>query len=293
MSQTQSPDRVNQPKPMPVVVYQPESRLRHPLQLLREMWQDLLASRELAWQLIKRDIQSQYRQSFLGIIWAFIPPIVTAIGLTFLKEVKILNLGETEIPYPVYVALSMTLWQTFSKTLNSIMGTARKAKGLLSKLNVPPESFILSQLGMILFNFVIGLIPIAFFFIWFKVGITWTIIIAPVAFIHLLLFATGVGLVIGPFSCLYQDISKVMGFIMRGWIFVTPVIYETPRQGIWSVLVRLNPVTPLLVTTRELATTGNISEPIGFWVASIIAIVLTIVGWVFYRISLPFIIERA
>ncbi|MEM8780537.1 MAG: ABC transporter permease [Cyanobacteria bacterium P01_G01_bin.49] len=294
MSQT-SPPHPSDPKskPMPVVVYQPDSRLRHPLTLFKDIWRDLLASRELAWQLIQRDIQSKYRQSLLGIIWAFVPPIVTAIGLTFLKEAKILNLGETDIPYPVYVAFSMTLWQTFTQTLNSIMGTARTAKGLLSKLNVPPESFILSALGQILFDFVIGLIPIVFFFLWFKVSITWTLLIAPVAFIHLLLLATGIGLLIGPFSCLYGDISKAMGFVTRFGLFVTPVVYEAPREGIWATLVSINPVTPLLVTTRELATTGVITQPTGFWIASAVAIIITIVGWVFYRISLPFIIERA
>lgn len=55
----------------PVIVYTPESRLRHPVILLREMRRDLLASRGLAWQLLVRDIKAQYRQSLLGVFWAF------------------------------------------------------------------------------------------------------------------------------------------------------------------------------------------------------------------------------
>jgi lipopolysaccharide transport system permease protein len=58
-----------------------ESQIQHPVQLLKSMWFDLLASRELAWRLLVRDISAQYRQSFLGIFWAFVPPIVTALGL--------------------------------------------------------------------------------------------------------------------------------------------------------------------------------------------------------------------
>ncbi|MEA5533831.1 ABC transporter permease [Crocosphaera sp. XPORK-15E] len=286
-----SPDK--EKKPIPVVVYQPDSRVRHPVQLFHEMWRDLLASRELAWQLIQRDIQSQYRQSFLGILWAFIPPIIAAIGLTFLKEANILNLGKTDIPYPVFVAFSMTLWQTFTRTLNNTMSAARTAKGMLTKLNVPPEAFVLSTLGQIIFNFFIQLIPVIFFFIWFKVSVTWTIILAPVAFIHLLMFATGVGLIMGPFSCLYGDVGKLMGFVTQMWLFVTPVIYPEPKHGIWAILVRINPVTPLLVTTRELATTGIISNPTGFWLASIAAIIMLLIGWFFYRLAMPFIVERA
>jgi lipopolysaccharide transport system permease protein len=58
---------------LPEVVYTPESILRRPRELFRQMWRDLLASRELAWRLIVRDISAQYRQSFLGVAWAFLP----------------------------------------------------------------------------------------------------------------------------------------------------------------------------------------------------------------------------
>lgn len=293
MSQANRQPTQNQRKKLSVVVYEPNSRVSHPIKLLQEMWYDLLASRELAWQLFQRDIQSQYRQSILGILWIFVPPLVTAVGLTFLREANVLNLGDTPIPYPVYVALSMTLWQTFLKTFNSTMGAARSAKVMLMKLNVPPEAFVISKVAQTLFNFLIQLIPIFFLFVWFKVGVTWTILIAPVAFIHLILFGTGMGLILSPFSCLYGDVNKAIGFVTRIWLFVTPVIYPQPREGFWAILVKINPVTPLLVTTRDLATTGDISNPTGFWIASAIAIVMTLVGWIFYRLSLPFLVERA
>ncbi|MDJ0598797.1 MAG: ABC transporter permease [Crocosphaera sp.] len=294
MSQTNPHQPQNKrKKPMPVVVYEPDSRVRHPVRFLQEMWYDLLASRGLAWQLFQRNIQSQYRQSILGMLWLFIPPLVTAIGLTFLREAKILNLGETPIPYPVYVALSMTLWQTFIQTFNGTMGAARSAKAMLMKLNVPPEAFVISKLAQILFNFLIQLIPVFFLFVWFKVGVSWTIILAPVAFIHLLMFGTGMGLLLGPFSCLYGDVSKAIGFVTRIWLFVTPVIYPQPKSGIWAILVAINPVTPLIVTTRDLITTGDISNIAGFWVASAVAIIATFLGWLFYRLSLPFLVERA
>ncbi len=38
--------------------------------MVRAMGQDLLASRELAWRLMVRDISAQYRQSLFGVVWA-------------------------------------------------------------------------------------------------------------------------------------------------------------------------------------------------------------------------------
>ena len=278
---------------LPRVVYEPESRVRHPLQLIQDMYQDALAARGLAWQLLKRDISAQYRQSILGIVWAFVPPVVTAIGLTLAKDFKVLNLGETSIPYPAFVMVSMVLWQAFITSFTNMSQVARKAKGMLGKLKVPPEAFVFAGLGQITFDFIIKLIPITFFFIWFKVPITWTVLLVPVAVIHLIMLGTGMGLMIGPLATLYGDVSKFMGYFTKAWLFITPVLFPTPKRRFLALLFNLNPVTPLLVTARELATTGDLSNPVGFWISTGLAYVCFMLGWFIYRLALPFLVERA
>ncbi|WP_293090785.1 ABC transporter permease [Moorena sp. SIOASIH] len=266
--------------------------MRHPLQLFQEMRRDLLASRELAWRLLVRDISAQYRQSLLGIIWAFIPPIVTAIGFTLAKSNGVINVGSTGLPYPAYVMFSMTLWQTFVETLNGPVQAVTEAKAMLAKINFPREAIILSKLGQVFFNFSIKLILIVGLFIWFKMPVSWSVIIAPVAFIHLVLFGTFIGLLLAPMGALYKDFSMGLTLATGFWLFLTPVVYPVPSEGVFGAIVKLNPVTPLLVTTRELATTGVISEPLGFWVTSGIAVVGLLLAWIVYRLSIPFVVER-
>ncbi len=276
----------------PRVVYGPESEMRHPLQLLKEMGRDLLASRELAWRLLVRDISAKYRQSFLGIFWAFIPPIITAAGFTLAKGGGILNIGTTELPYPAYVMFSMTLWQTFVEALNGPVQAVTSAKPMLARINFPREALILAKLGEVFFNFGIKLILIVGLFIWFQIPLTWSMTIAPIALIHLILLGTFFGLLLAPISTLYQDFSIGLTLITGLWLFLTPVVYPIPKDGVFGIIVKFNPVTPLLVTTRELATTGVISDPLGFWIASVIAIVGLLLAWIIYRLSMPYIVER-
>lgn len=271
----------------------PESQLRHPKQLFKNMFQDLLASRELALQLLIRDINAQYRQSLLGVFWAFLPPIVTAGGMVMANQAQVINIGETDLPYPAYVMFSMTLWQTFVEALNGPILAVTKAKQMLAKINFPREAIILSQVGQVFFNFGIKLILIIGLFIWFKIPVTWTIIIAPVALIHLVVLGTAIGLLLAPFGALYQDFSKGLIMATGFWLFLTPVVFPVPtKSGLFGILVNFNPVTPLLVTTRELATTGIISNPLGFWLASGLAIIGLLFVWIIYRVSMPFVIER-
>ncbi|MDJ0619009.1 MAG: ABC transporter permease [Calothrix sp. MO_192.B10] len=274
------------------VVYRSQSSIRHPLQLFQQMYRDLLASRELAWRLLVRDISAQYRQSLLGIFWAFLPPIITAASFTLAKSNGIINIGNTELPYPAYVMFSMTLWQTFTESLNGPVQAVLSAKPMLARINFPREALILAKLGEVFFNFGIKLILIVGLFIWFKFPVNWSIILAPVALIHLVALGTFIGLLLAPMSALYQDITRGLTLIMGFWLFLTPVVYPVPSDGVFGSIVKLNPVTPLLVTTRELATTGVVSNPQGFWVASLISIVGLLLAWIFYRLAMPFVVER-
>ncbi len=277
---------------LPRVVYTPESRIRHPVQLFQQMWRDLLGSRELAWRLMVRDISAQYRQSALGIVWAFIPPIVTAAGFTLAKSGGVVNVGNTDLPYPAYVMFSMTLWQTFTEAINGPIQGVGQAKQMLAKINFPREAIVLAKLGEVFFNFGIKLILIVGLFIWFRMPITWSVLLTPVALIHLVMLGTFFGLLLAPIGALYRDVSRGLLMAIGFWLFLTPVVYSVPSHGVFSTIVKLNPVTPLLVTTRELATTGVVSDPQGFWLASGIAIVGLLVAWIFYRLAMPFVVER-
>ncbi|NHC38016.1 ABC transporter permease [Scytonema millei] len=283
---------LQRPELPPAIVYTPENLLRHPAQLFKLMWRDLLASRELAWRLAVRDISAQYRQSFLGFIWAFLPPLAMAAGFTLASESNIIKIGVTDLPYPAYVMFSTALWQTFVEAVNGPVQAINLSKPMLARVNFPREAIILAKVGEVLFNFAIKLILIMALFLWYQIPLRWTIFLAPVALVHLIMLGTLIGTLLSPLGVLYQDVSKGLAMVTNFWLFLTPVVYPVPNEGTFGFLVKLNPVTPLLVTTRELATTGNISNACGFWIVSVITLFGIFLTWVAFRLAMPYVIER-
>jgi lipopolysaccharide transport system permease protein len=176
--------------------------------------------------------------------------------------------GETDIPYPAYVMFNTALWQTFVDAATGPVQAVIQAKPMLARVNFPREAIVLAKLGEVGFNFGIKLILIVGLFLYFRVPVSWGAIVTPVALIHLILLGTLVGVLLAPIGVLYQDVSKSLNMIMGFWLFLTPVIYPVPTEGVFGALVAWNPVTPLLSTIRELATTGLVSNPVGFWVVS-------------------------
>ncbi len=109
-------------------VYTPDSQLRRPGQLLKSMWRDVLASRELAWRLLVRNISAMYRQTMLGYVWAFLPPVFTTLTFVFLNSQKIFSVGTTDIPYPAFVMIGTLLWQGFADAMNSPLRMINQSK---------------------------------------------------------------------------------------------------------------------------------------------------------------------
>ena len=105
--------------------------------LFKESFRDIISARFLAKQLAVRDIKAQYRQSYLGIIWAFVTPLTTAFVWIFLNSSGTIRLTDTGVPYPVYAFSGTLLWSIITDAINAPLASTNGAKGIMSKINFP------------------------------------------------------------------------------------------------------------------------------------------------------------
>jgi len=277
---------------LPEIVYTPESQLRSPGKLLGKMFADLRTSRFLAWRLFVRNMAAQHRQTILGYLWLLLVPIVQTLLWVFLNAQKVINVGPTDIPYPAFVLTGTLLWQGFSDALQMPMQQVQASKQMLSKINFPHEAILFAAMGQVLVNFGIRLVLLVAVFAWFDILLTWSLLLAPLGILALIGFGMMLGLLLTPLGLLYGDVQRVLGMVISLWFFVTPVIYPAPTGG-WAALVtRFNPVTPLLVTTRQWLTGGELTQLGPFVTVTAATLVLSLFGWVVYRLAVPHIIER-
>lgn len=280
------------PEQMPVTVYSPESQMRSPVKLLKSMFHDLLASRELAWRLFVRDVSARYRQSVLGILWAFLPPILSGMVFIFLRSQNILNLGNTSVDYPLFVLIGTILWQVFTESINAPLKAVQSAKAMLAKINFPREALIMAAFYDILFSLAIKTIVIGAVLIYFKVAVSPGMLLAIPAILMLITLGMAIGLMLTPIGMLYTDVGSAIGMAVQFWFFVTPVVYPPPTSFPFDLIVKLNPVSPLLIGARDLLTLGTLKTPEMFLMVSGLSLVGMFFAWVLYRLALPIIIER-
>lgn len=275
-----------------VTIYTPESSLRHPIRMLGEMFGDLMASRELAWRLAVRDISAQYRQTALGFLWAIIVPLANTVAWLFLNSSGIISVGETVLPYALYVFTGTMLWAIFMDALNAPLQLTAAAKPMLAKINFPREALLVSGIYQTSFNagIKIGLMLVAL--VLFGVNPGWGLILFPLGIVSLILSGTALGLLLTPVGMLYTDIGKAIPLLMQFLMYLTPVVFPMPTRGWAATIFELNPLTPLILTTRGWLT-GFPSEYLGYFLVINAAMLLFLfLVWIIYRLAMPILIER-
>ncbi|WP_417860769.1 ABC transporter permease [Winogradskyella sediminis] len=272
-------------------VYQKERTIKFG-KLLKASLSDMYHSRFLARQLAERDIKAMYRQSYLGILWAFIMPLTTAAVWIFLNSSGTVKLSDTGVPYPVYAFSGTLIWSIIVASINSPMTSTQAAKGILTKINFPKEALLLSGIYKLLFDTFIKILILVVFVLIYGVGLQWSLLLFPVAILGAVIFGTTVGLFLTPLGLLYKDIGKIITFGMQFLMYVTPVVYAIPKTGIMKTIMTWNPITPILLTARDLVVGFTPEYLIYFFVVLAVCIPFLFLGLIIYRISIPIIVER-
>lgn len=272
-------------------VYQKENNSKIG-KLLKESLNDMLVSRFLAKQLAIRDIRAQYRQSYLGVVWAFITPLTTALIWVVLSKSGTITLTNTGIPYPVYVFSGTLLWSIIVESINAPMLNTNAARGILSKINFPKEALIVSGIYKLLLSSLMKVALLLFFLIAYGVEFHSSILLFPLAFLGVVFFGTTIGLFITPLGMLYNDIGKIITMGLGFLMYATPVVYAIPKAGLLKTVMEMNPLTPLILTTRDLLVGQNSDYGMYYMIIIAACVPLFFLGLVFYRISIPIIVER-
>ena len=272
-------------------IYQKENNL-NPLKLLKESLSDIWSSRFLARQLAERDIKAQYRQSYLGLIWAFITPLATAAVWVFLNLSGTIEVTDTGVPYPVYAFTGTLLWSIITEAVNVPTQTTNSARGIMSKINFPKEALIISGISKLLFNSSIKIILLLVFVFLFGIGFHWSLLLLPFVILGALLFGTTIGLFLTPIGMLYKDVAKFTAMGFSFLMYITPVVYSVPSEGVMKTIMEMNPFTPIILTSRDLLTGASPEYLFYYFAVLAITIPLFLISLLLYRISIPVIIER-
>ena len=243
-------------RPGPPVAEQ-VTRIRPPGRWVDLQVRELVAFRELAYRLVRRDLTLRYRQTLLGVAWVVLQPLVAAGAFTVIFS-RVAGLPSPEgVPYFVLAFWGSAAFTAFSAGLLRSSASLVVNAALVSKVYFPRLLLPLSTLGS---NSLDALVATALgLALTVGAGVRpgWALLLLPVWLLVLQLLGLGVGLVFAPLTVKYRDVGYVLPLLAQTLLFLSPVGYTlaTVPQDLRAAYL-LNPLVPLLEGVRWSAVDG-------------------------------------
>lgn len=217
---------------------------------LREVWN----YRDLCSLFIKRNITTQFKQTIFGPLWYIIQPVMTVV-IYMVVFGGIAKISTDGLPQPLFYLSGICLWQYFSDCLTKTSSTFIDNASIFGKVYFPrlviPLANVISNLLRFCVQFGLFLIVYAIYQIWIipgEIHTNWYILLLPLLVAILAGLALGFGILFSSLTTKYRDISLLLEYFVRLWMFATPVIYplSTIDNEKLRFVMSLNPLTGIV-----------------------------------------------
>jgi lipopolysaccharide transport system permease protein len=259
-------------------------------------FEGIARKRDLWWQFTVRAVESRYRGSYLGILWAVLNPLLmlgiyfAVFGIIFTSHYGVIK-NETPVDYAMAMFLGLILFQLVAETLGASPILIIANINLVKKVVFPLEVLPLSQSGALWFNLAIGLVLALGGSLIFGrglslAGLAWL----PVILLPLLMLSAGLAWLFAALGVFFRDLAQAMPFVAQIILYSSAVFYPLSRipPNVWAIL-RWNPFLQTVVLSREVVLWGL---PVNFYhlgYTYAAGFAFLIVGrWVFLRLRPAF-----
>lgn len=224
----------------------------------RDYWRDVWHFREILYILAHRDIVVRYKQTILGLVWAFFKPLLSMVAFTIVFG-KIAKLPSNDIPYPVLVLSGLLPWYFFSNTLSEMSNSIVNNQSMVSKIYFPRLLLPLSIIGVGVVD--VGISILLLFSLMLFYGMTFhiTILLLPFFIVLAVYSCLGLGLFFSALNVQFRDVKIVIPFFLQFGLYISPVGFAStivPER--WQFLYSLNPMVGVIEGFRWCVSGGGI-----------------------------------
>lgn len=248
---------------------------------------DVYRNRKLVFNLAKNDFKQKFSGSYLGIVWAFVQPVVTVVVYWFVFQ-KALNVGSQStkagitVPYVLWLIAGLVPWFYFSEVLGTATNVLLEYSYLVKKV-----VFNISTLPVVkaISSLFVHLFFIAFMLVMYLVyGYRPTPFMLQIVYYSfcMMVLALAFGYINAAIQVFFRDLSQIVSIILQVGIWATPIMWNMDNMIISDkvlFILKLNPMYYVIVGYRD-AMINNVyfwshpAETIYFWAFTIIMFII-------------------
>ena len=235
---------------------------------------ELHQNRKLIMRLAKNDFKTKYAGSYLGIVWAFVQPVVTILVYWFVFSTMRAGMAR-QVPYVLWMIAGMVPWFFFQDSLNngtnSLVEYSYLVKKVVFKISILPIVKLVSALFVHLFF--IAVVLVLYTAMGYFPGLS-EIQVVYYSF-SMFILVLGITYLTSAVVVFFRDLSQIISICLQVGVWLTPIMWnfeDLHLSGIITYIFKLNPMYYIVEGYRDALITGR-----WFWERP----VLTLYYWVF------------
>ena len=252
-----------------------------------KLFKNLYNYRELLKTSVKKEVRSKYKNSFLGVVWSFLNPLLQIVVYAIIFSLILKNKQEN---YAIFLCCGIIPWTFFSSAINKSAFTIIENGNIIKKVYFPREIIPISVVIAEAINFLISTIIILGFVIIGGIGITKYLLLYPIILSAQYLVILSISFVVSSVCVYFRDLQHFIGIILQLLFYATPIIYSQdniPSEYQW--ILKINPMTYIINAYRDIFYYQKAFEILPLIILLFIGIVTSYVGYkIFYKLQKGF-----
>lgn len=238
---------------------------------------------------VKREFQLKYRNSLLGAAWTILNPLAMIIVYTviFSQVMRTRQAGvDSSFGYSIYLCAGVLTWGLFTEITTRCQNMFLENANLLKKLNFPRLCLPVTVVANALVNFslVFGLFSVFMLLSGTFPGVVFLALVP--LLLLLVLFAVGLGLMLGVLNVFFRDVGQFFGIFISFWFWLTPIVYPSsilPAEV--KAMMGFNPLSSFMEAVQGVLVYGHWPQWENLIYLLVLALVLCALGMRLFRRS--------
>ena len=224
--------------------------------------------KSLLYELTRKNIKLKYRDSWLGIFWSFLQPLLTMAVLSVVFGNIFGAEREYIVCYPVYLFSGRLLFEFFTSSSKMALNSFRSNAAIIKKVYVPKYMYPLSGILSNFVTFSISILCYICVWIFFKLTgmsaggeltLTPYVLLFFIPMAILLMFVVGVGLILSILQVYFRDIQYIWDVFCTLLFYMVPAIYHINSiKSDWTrAIIQINPLYSMIELFRQCVLYGE------------------------------------
>lgn len=242
-------------------------------------------------QFLRRAIARQYKMSAFGFLWAALVPLIT-LGIyafvfgTIMQsrwDGAVMSTGEP-VTFSLYLFAGLLVFWPLAQSAAEASGAIVGHANLVKKAVFPLEIIPLTAVGGALFHTAINTLVLFAAMFYMHGHIPATALLFPVVLAPYVIMLAGFAWFLSALGVYFRDLSYVIGLIMTGVLFLSPVFYSLTRLGPdLQALVLVNPISFIVGQSRAVLIEGRLPDWLGLLGYLAVAWIVAAFALMFFR----------